>query len=233
MPAANRWGEAKATPRGWGTPCLRAPHGANSTNATIPLAPRGLHAGRSAPRSERPGRSSLLSPPGNTSNALDRDGRTRSRDDAPCTVSHAYWSLAAGTREDRHPARAKRQNANGWASNSTPPGQQLERFARTQGRAAGGVQVTMDRGEEQAHGIPGGKAVKRCLDRAGSARNEPVAIVLIPSRRDHFPETPARVGQSCRKLSMSGSSGASLAIRCDKTARVSPTPKGGARVCVL
>src|SRR5271157_6420456 len=63
MPAANRWGEAKATPRGWGTPCLRAPHGAHSTNATIPLAPRGLHAGRSAPRSERPGRSSLLFPP--------------------------------------------------------------------------------------------------------------------------------------------------------------------------
>jgi hypothetical protein len=114
-----------------------------------------------------------------------------------------------------------------------PPGQQLEQFARTQGRAAGGVQITMDRGEEQAHGIPGGKAVKRCLDRAGSARNEPVAIVLMPSRRDHFPETPARVGQSCRKLSMSGSSGASLAIRCDKRARVSPTPKGGARVCVL
>src|SRR5208337_4428775 len=67
-----------------------------------------------------------------------------------------------------------------------PPGQQLERFARTQGRAAGGVQVTMDRGEEQAHGIPGGKAVKRCLDRAGSARNEPVAIALMPSRRDHL-----------------------------------------------
>src|SRR5208283_1323367 len=69
---------------------------------------------------ERPGGSSLLFPPGNTRNALDRDGRTRSRDDAPSTVSHARWSLAAGTREDRHPARAKRQNANGWASNSKP-----------------------------------------------------------------------------------------------------------------
>src|SRR5208282_2416470 len=68
--------------------------GANSTNATIPLAPRGLHAGHSAPRSERPGTSSLLFPPGNTCNALDRDGRTRSRDDAPSTVSHACWSLA-------------------------------------------------------------------------------------------------------------------------------------------
>src|SRR5208337_3776475 len=81
--------------RGWETPGLRAPHGANSTNATIPLAPQGLHAGRSAPRSERPGRSSLLLPPGNTCNALDRDGRTRSRDDAPSTVSYMYWSLAA------------------------------------------------------------------------------------------------------------------------------------------
>src|SRR5208337_220702 len=77
---AKRWGVAKATSRGWETPGLRAPHGANSTNATIPLAPRGLHAGRSAPRSERPGRSSLLFPPGNTCNTLDRDGRTRSRD---------------------------------------------------------------------------------------------------------------------------------------------------------
>ena len=110
----------------------------------------------------------------------------------------------------------------------------IERLARTDGRAAGGIQVTIDREEGPSHGIPGGKAVKRCLDRAGSARNEPVAIVLMPSRRDHFPETPARVGQSCRKLSMSGSSGASLAIRCDKTARVSPTPKGGAAgVCSL
>src|SRR5208337_2992602 len=53
-------------------------------------------------------------PPGNTCNALDRDGPTRSRDDAPSTVSYACWSLAAGTREDRHPARAKRRNANGW-----------------------------------------------------------------------------------------------------------------------
>src|SRR5271166_1227406 len=79
----------------WERPGLRAPHGANSTNATIPLAPRGLHAGRSAPSSEQPGRSTLLFPPGNTCNALDRDGRTRSRDDAPSTVSHACWSLAA------------------------------------------------------------------------------------------------------------------------------------------
>src|SRR5208282_4513095 len=47
------------------------------------------------PLHERPGGSSLLFPPGNTRNALDRDGRTRSRDDAPSSVSHARWSLAA------------------------------------------------------------------------------------------------------------------------------------------
>jgi len=38
-----------------------------------------------------------------------------------------------------------------------PPGQQLAQFARTQGRAAGGVQVTMDRGEEQAQSDTWGK----------------------------------------------------------------------------
>ena len=195
--------------------------------------------------------------------------------------------------KDRHLARAKRQNANGWASNSKlhsrirrvrsvssttrsnakkssslvkstlrltprlstwktipnlvavtfqescrehpvihpPPGQQLERFARTQGRAAGGVQVTWIEEKSRAWNT-WRKGREKMPYRAGSARNEPVAIVLMPSRRDHFPETPARVGQSCRKLSMSGSSGASLAIRCDKTARVSPTPKGG-RGCVF
>jgi hypothetical protein len=49
-----------------------------------------------------------------------------------------------------------------------PPGQQLEQLARTQGRAAGGVQVTMDRGEEQVHRIPGGKAVIKSVGGVGS-----------------------------------------------------------------
>jgi hypothetical protein len=43
--------------------------------------------------------------------------------------------------------------------------------------------------------------------------NQPVAIALLPSRGNHFPETVARVGQSCRKLSMSGSCGWSFPIR--------------------
>ena len=40
----------------------------------------------------------------------------------------------------------------------------------------------------------------------------------VPSIRDPFPETLATVGQSCRKLSMSGSCRPSLAIRCDQRA---------------
>ena len=47
-----------------------------------------------------------------------------------------------------------------------PRGQQLEQLARTQGGAAGGVQVTMDRGEEQSPGIPGEKAVMRGINGA-------------------------------------------------------------------
>jgi len=45
-----------------------------------------------------------------------------------------------------------------------PPGQQLEQLARAQGGAAGGVQVTIDRGEEQARGMPGEKAVMKGID---------------------------------------------------------------------
>src|SRR5271157_467974 len=42
-------------------------------------------------------------------------------------------------------------------------------------------------------------------------QNEPLAIALLPSRRDQVPEPLARLGKSCRKLSMSGSCGGSLA----------------------
>src|SRR5271157_93759 len=59
--------------------------------------------------------------------------------------------------------------------------------------------------------------------------NQPVAIALVQSRRHHFPETPARVGQSCRKLSMSGSCGCSFPIRYEVKARASLRPQGGAR----
>jgi len=41
-----------------------------------------------------------------------------------------------------------------YAAVRPPRGQQLEELARAQRRATGGVEVTMDRGEEQAHGIP-------------------------------------------------------------------------------
>ena len=54
--------------------------------------------------------------------------------------------------------------------------------------------------------------------------NQPVAIALLRSRRDHFPEKPARVGQSCRKLSVSGSCGCSFPIRYEVKARASLRP---------
>ena len=69
-----------------------------------------------------------------------------------------------------------------------PPGQQLEQLARTQGGATGGVQVTMDRGKEHAHWIPGGEAVRRWLDRVGSAWSECTTIALMPSRKEQVPE---------------------------------------------
>ena len=78
-------------PRESEMPGLRAPRVAGSTNAMIPLAPRGLPARRSAPRTERPGRSNLRFPRENTCNALDRDGHIRSRDDVPSIVSRACW----------------------------------------------------------------------------------------------------------------------------------------------
>ena len=62
--------------------------------------------------------------------------------------------------------------------------------------------------------------------------NQPVAIALLPSRGNHFPETAARVGQSCRKLSMSGSCGWSFPIRYEVKARASLRPRSGAR-CVF
>src|SRR5208283_3824732 len=55
--------------------------------------------------------------------------------------------------------------------------------------------------------------------------NQPVAIALLPSRGNHFPETAARVGQSCRKLSMSGSCGWSFPIRYEVKARASLRPR--------
>ena len=61
-----------------------------------------------------------------------------------------------------------------------------------------------------------------------SVRNEPIAIAHIPSRREQLPETLARVGRFCCKISMSGQCGWSLTIRCEKLARAPPERKGGA-----
>jgi len=69
-----------------------------------------------------------------------------------------------------------------------PPGQQLEQLTRTEGCAARGVQVILDRGEEQAHWMPGGEAVRRWLDRVGSAWSESTTIALMPSRKEQVPE---------------------------------------------
>ena len=52
-------------------------------------------------------------------------------------------------------------------------------------------------------------------------------------KKHHFPETLARLGHFCRKLSMSGQCGWSLTIRCEKQARVSPKRKGSAQRSVL
>ena len=67
---------------------------------------------------------------------------------------------------------------------SIPRGQELEQFARAQGRAAGGVQVTMDRGEEQVHGIPARKVAMRAIDGIGSGKTSP-----LRSRSCHQKET--------------------------------------------
>ena len=70
---------------------------------------------------------------------------------------------------------------------SIPRGQELEQLARAQGRAAGGVQVTMDRGEEQAHGIPERKVAMRAIDGIGSGKTSP-----LQSRSCHQEETTFR-----------------------------------------
>jgi len=88
--------------------------------------------------------------------------------------------------------------------------------------------MTMDRGEEQAHWIPGGKAVIEGIVWSWFRRTNPLRS-LMPSRRDHLPETLARVGRSCHKLSMSGSCGWSLTIQCETQVRALLKLKSGAR----
>ena len=54
-------------------------------------------------------------------------------------------------------------------------------LASAQGRAAGGGQVTFDRGEEQAHGRPGQKAVMRGSAGARFQQDESIALTLAAS----------------------------------------------------
>ena len=112
-------------------------------------------------------------------------------------------------------------------------GQQLEQLARTQGRAVGGVVVTMDRGEEQAHGIPGEKAAMRHIDGDRFWQNEPLAIALVPSRGNQVPETLSRFRESYCKLSMSGLSAEYLAIRYKKRPARRPCQKAARGVSAL
>src|SRR5208282_501085 len=89
---------------------------------------------------------------------------------------------------------------------------------------ASGLEAGVDRAGSEAgldiHDPPEGSSnQKLSCNRTGSIRalspfrqNEPTTIALMPSRRDHVPETLARVGRFCRKLSMSGQCGCSLKI---------------------
>jgi len=71
----------------------------------------------------------------------------------------------------------------------------------------------------------------RGIDGDRFLQNETIAIALVPSRRDQVPETLARLGRSCRKISMSGQCGGSLIIRCGTQARAS-AKRTGCAACV-
>ena len=146
----------------------------------------------------------------------------RSITTAALPVTSSAWNRRAGssrvaTTSSSDVSRSGSSNPVVSTRQSIPrPGQQLEQLARTQGGAAGGVQLTMHRGEERANGIPGEKPVMRAVDGARFWRNELNAIALVPSRTDQVPETLSRSGQSCRTLCMSGFCGCSFSIRCEK-----------------
>jgi hypothetical protein len=108
-----------------------------------------------------------------------------------------------------------------------PPASELANLFRIDVRDHALGLVTQQLGRRVTEHPPGGWLGPRTPSlREG---NQPVAIALLPSRRDHFPEKPARVGQSCRKLSMSGSRGCSFLIRYEVKASASLRPQGTAR----
>src|SRR5271165_7267625 len=92
-----------------------------------------------------------------------------------------------------------------------PPASKLANLFRIDVRDHALGLVTQQVGGRVTEHPPGGWLGPRT--RSLREGNQPVAIALLPSRGNHFAETAARVGQSCRKLSMSGSCGWSFPIR--------------------
>jgi len=87
--------------------------------------------------------------------------------------------------------------------------------------------------------------LREVAERLGVHPGEPGRLrgAMTPPRRPDskrvsislfLPETLARLGRSCRKLSMSGQCGGPLSFRCEKQARAPPKRSGGTRrVCSL
>ena len=55
-------------------------------------------------------------------------------------------------------------------------GQRLKQLARAQGRAGGGINAAVDRGEKKTHRMPGKRAKTSRFDRMGSARTNPLRL---------------------------------------------------------
>ena len=67
-----------------------------------------------------------------------------------------------------------------------PRRQQLEQLARAQGRAAGGVQVTVDRGEEETHGRPGRMGLMSRVGGIGCGGTNPPRSGTCPQEESTF-----------------------------------------------
>jgi hypothetical protein len=116
-------------------PAMADGHVARGTGSSAPLDAVGMTVTRT-PLRPRPTTSAALPVPSSAWNR--RAGSSR--------VASSSWSDVSRSGSE-HPHREH-------TAIHPPPGQ-LEQLARTQRRAAGGVQVTMNRSEEQAHGILG------------------------------------------------------------------------------
>jgi len=108
-------------------------------------------------------------------------------------------------------------------------GQQLEQLARTQGSAAGGVKVTMDRGEEQAHGIPGRKAMRRCIGGIGSGRTNPLRLHSSHKEESRFQKRSQDSGDPVVNSVCGDSADGLCQFGASSRPARRPKPKGGAR----